>query len=151
VNRARDLQNTPSSDLRPAQLAERARAIAAERESVEATVHDRRFLERNRMGAFLAVAAAGGPDPLLVTLRHKPVRARSGIVLGLVGKGLTYDTGGLSIKPVRSLPGMKFDMSGAAAVLEATAAIAGLGLPIQVVSVVGAVENHLSPAGMRPD
>ena len=72
-------------------------------------------------------------------------------MLGLVGKGLTFDTGGLSLKPARSMTGMKFDMSGAAAVLEATAAIAELELPIQVVTVVGAVENLVSATGMRPD
>jgi len=152
VNRARDLQNTPSNHLGPQQLAERARAIAAEHGSVTATVHDRRFLERRRMGAFLAVAAAGGAQPALITLRHRPPRApRSGAVLGLVGKGLTFDSGGLSLKPARSMTGMKFDMSGASAVLEATAAIAELGLPVEVVTVVGAVENLVSPTGMRPD
>ena len=72
VNRARDLQNTPSNHLGPEQLAERARAIAGEHKTVTATVHDRRFLERRRMGAFLAVAAAGGTQPALITLRHTP-------------------------------------------------------------------------------
>jgi leucyl aminopeptidase len=152
VNRARDLQNTPSNHLGPQQLAERARAIAGEHPTVTATVHDRRFLERRRMGAFLAVAAAGGPQPALITLRHRPPRTpRTGVVLGLVGKGLTFDSGGLSLKPARSMTGMKFDMSGASAVLEATAAIAELELPIQVVTVVGAVENLVSATGMRPD
>jgi leucyl aminopeptidase len=152
TNRARDLQNTPSNLLGPQQLGERARAIASEHASVTATVHDRRFLERRRMGAFLAVAAAGGTQPALITLRHRPPRTpRSDVVLGLVGKGLTFDTGGLSLKPARSMTGMKFDMSGAAAVLEATAAIAELELPIQVVTVVGAVENLVSASGMRPD
>src|SRR5436305_2088990 len=152
VNRARDLQNAPSNHLGPEQLADRARAIAVEYKTVTTTLNDRRFLERRKMGAFLAVAAAGGPQPALITLRHKPAKpAKGGVVLGLVGKGLTYDTGGYSLKPARSMSGMKFDMSGAAAVLEATAAIAELDLPIEVVCVVGAVENLVSPAGMRPD
>jgi leucyl aminopeptidase len=151
VNRARDLQNTPSNHLGPAQLAERAEAIAAEHTTVTANVRDRRFLERKGMGAFLAVAAAGGVEPALITLKHRPKKAPGGVVLGLVGKGLTYDTGGYSLKPARSMTGMKFDMSGAAAVLEATAAIAALELPIQVVTVVGAVENLVSPVAMRPD
>jgi leucyl aminopeptidase len=152
VNRARDLQNTPSNHLGPQQLGERARSIAAEHASVTATVHDRRFLERRRMGAFLAVASAGGTQPALITMRHRPARARqSDVVLGLVGKGLTFDSGGLSLKPARSMTGMKFDMSGAAAVLEATAAIAELDLPVNVVTVVGAVENLVSATGMRPD
>jgi len=151
VNRARDLQNLPSNHLGPEQLAERARSVAVEYETVTATVNDRRFMERRKMGAFLAVAAAGGPRPALITLRHKPAKAAKGVVLGLVGKGLTYDTGGYSLKPARSMSGMKFDMSGAAAVLEATAAIAELDLPIEVVCVVGAVENLVSATGMRPD
>ena len=151
VNRARDLQNAPSNHLGPEQLAERARSIAAEHKTVTATVNDRRFMERRKMGAFLAVAAAGGPQPALITLRHKPAKPAKGIVLGLVGKGLTFDTGGYSLKPARSMTGMKFDMSGAAAVLEATAAIAELHLPIEVVCVVGAVENLVAPNAMRPD
>jgi leucyl aminopeptidase len=151
VNRARDLQNTPSNHLGPDGLAERARAIAAAHKTVTTTVNDRRFLERKKMGAFLAVAAAGGPDPALITLRHRPAKPAKGVVLGLVGKGLTFDTGGYSLKPARSMTGMKFDMSGAAAVLEATAAIAELDLPIEVVTVVGAVENLVSATGMRPD
>jgi leucyl aminopeptidase len=151
VNRARDLQNTPSNHLGPAQLAERAEAIAAEHASVTTNVKDRRFLERKGMGAFLAVAAAGGLEPALITLKHRPKKARGDVVLGLVGKGLTFDTGGYSMKPARSMTGMKFDMGGAAAVLEATAAIAELELPISVVSVVGAVENLVSPVAMRPD
>jgi len=151
VNRARDLQNAPSNHLGPEQLAERARSIAVEYKTVTTTVNDRRFMERRKMGAFLAVAAAGGPGPALITLRHKPAKPARGVVLGLVGKGLTYDTGGYSLKPARSMSGMKFDMSGAAAVLEATAAIAELNLPIEVVCVVGAVENLVSATGMRPD
>src|SRR5436190_591733 len=151
VNRARDLQNAPSNHLGPEQLAERARSIAAEHKTVTATVNDRRFMERRKMGAFLAVAAAGGPQPALITLRHKPAKPAKGIVLGLVGKGLTFDTGGYSLKPARSMTGMKFDMSGAAAVLEATAAIAELHLPIEVVCVVGAVENLVAPNAMRND
>jgi leucyl aminopeptidase len=151
VNRARDLQNTPSNHLGPAQLAERAEAIAAEHASVTTAVRDRRFLERRNMGAFLAVAAAGGVEPALVVLKHRPKKARGDVVLGLVGKGLTFDTGGYSMKPARGMTGMKFDMSGAAAVLEATAAIAALELPLSVVTVVGVVENLVSPVGMRPD
>ena len=77
--------------------------------------------------------------------------AQPAVVLGLVGKGLTFDTGGYSLKPARSMTGMKFDMSGAAAVLEATAAIAELELPIEVVTVVGAVREPVSATGMRPD
>ena len=151
VNRARDLQNTPSHDLGPEQLAERAREIAGEHAAVTARIYDERFLRRNRMGAFLAVSRAASATRLIV-LEHRPPRAREGgLVLGLVGKGITFDTGGLSLKPARSMTGMKFDMSGAAAVLEATAAVAELGLPVRVVTIAGATENLMDASGYRPD
>jgi leucyl aminopeptidase len=151
ANRCRDLQNTPSNDLGPEQLAERAREIAAAHDSVAARVHDERFLRRRRMGAFLAVAR-GSSAARLIVLEHRPARPRPGdVVLGLVGKGLTFDTGGLSLKPPRSMVGMKFDMSGAAAVLEATAAIAELGLPVRVIAVAGATDNLMDRDSMRPD
>jgi len=151
VNRCRNLQNTPSNDLGPEQLAERAREIAAAHAGVTARVHDERFLRRRRMGAFLAVAQAATAARLIV-LEHRPARPKSPeVVLGLVGKGLTYDTGGLSLKPPRSMVGMKFDMSGAAAVLEATAAIAELGLPVRVIAVAGATDNLIDAKAVRPD
>jgi leucyl aminopeptidase len=114
-------------------------------------VHDRAWMERRGMGLFLAVAQGSSRPPLTIVLRHKPRRAKAGIVLGLVGKGLTYDAGGYTLKPARSLIGMKFDMSGAAAVLEATGAIAELGLPIEVVTVIGATENMIGRDAFKTD
>src|SRR6185503_14898758 len=114
-------------ELGPEELAERAREIAAGDSRLRCKVLDERGIARHRMGAFLAVAQGSG----------RPPKARSGMTLGIVGKGLTYDSGGYSIKPVGSLATMKFDMSGGAAALEAAAAIAELGLPINVVTVVG--------------
>ena len=151
TNRARDLQNTPSNDMGPVQLAERAQAIAAGHASLTARVHDQRFMRSRGMGAFLAVAQAA-TETRLIVLEHRPPRPRRDApVLGLVGKGITFDSGGLSLKPARSMTGMKFDMSGAAAVLEATAAIAELGLPLRVVTVAGATENLVDSHGYRPD
>jgi leucyl aminopeptidase len=142
VSRARDLQNTPSRDMTPADLGERAKSIAREHRLVTATVRDQRWIEANGMGAFAAVAQANNSPARLITMRYRPARPRRrDVVLGLVGKGVTFDSGGLSIKPARSMIGMKYDMSGAAAVIEATAAIAELGLPVQVVTVAGATEN----------
>jgi leucyl aminopeptidase len=114
-------------------------------------VHDRAWMERRGMGLFLAVAQGSSRPPQTIVLRHKPRRAKAGVVLGLVGKGLTYDSGGYTLKPARSLIGMKFDMSGAAAVLEATGAIAELGLPIEVVTVIGATENMIGRDAFKTD
>lgn len=152
VNRTRDLQNTPSNHLGPAELAERAREIARGQGTLTARVHDERWLRSQRMGAFAAVAQASSRGARMIVLRHRPPRARrKDVVLGLVGKGITYDSGGLSMKPARAQVGMKYDMSGAAAVLEATAAIAELGLPINVVTVAGATENLVDAAGFKVD
>jgi leucyl aminopeptidase len=151
TNRARDLQNTPPRDMGPQELAERAKELAKEHPSLTVRVHDRAWMERRGMGLFLAVAQGSSRPPLTIVLRHKPRRARAGVVLGLVGKGLTYDSGGYTLKPARSLIGMKFDMSGAAAVLEATGAIAELGLPIEVVTVIGATENMIGMSAFKTD
>ncbi len=152
LNRARDLQNTPSNHLGPEQLAERAREIAAAHPTLKVEVRDERWMRGKGMGALLAVAQANGAPARLIGLRHTPSRPkRRDVVLGLVGKGVTFDSGGLSIKPARSLVGMKYDMSGAAAVLEATAAIAELGLPVRVVTIAGATENLIDSRGFKVD
>jgi leucyl aminopeptidase len=151
TNRARDLQNTPSRDMGPQELAERARELAKLHATLTARVHDRAWMERRGMGLFVAVAQGSSRPPLTIVLRHKPRRARAGVVLGLVGKGLTYDAGGYTLKPARAQVGMKFDMSGAAAVLEATGAIAELGLPIEVVTVIGATENLIGRDAFKND
>src|SRR4051812_28575761 len=128
VNRARDLQHTPPNDLGPQELAERASEIAKGSTALRAKVLDERGIARLKMGAFLAVAQGSGRPPRLIELHHRPARPRAKAVLGIVGKGLTYDSGGYSIKPPASLTTMKFDMSGAAAALEATGASPELGL-----------------------
>ena len=151
TNRARDLQNTPPRDLGPQELAERAKELAKQHPSLTVRVHDRAWMERRGMGLFLAVGQGSSKPPLTIVLRHKPRKAKAGVVLGLVGKGLTYDSGGYTLKPARALVGMKFDMSGAAAVLEATGAIAELGLPIEVVTVIGATENMIGMSAFKTD
>jgi len=99
TNRARDLQNTPPRDMGPQELADRARELAKEHSTLTARVHDRAWMERRGMGLFLAVAQGSSRPPLTIVLRHKPRRAKAGVVLGLVGKGLTYDAGGYTLKP----------------------------------------------------
>ena len=135
VNRARDLQHMPPNQLGPEQLAERAREIAAAHPTLRVEVWDERKIAARGMGAFAAVDQASSRPARLIVLRHTPrstARTARDVVLGMVGKGLTYDSGGYSLKPATAMTGMKFDMSGAAAVLEASDAIAELQLPLQV-------------------
>jgi leucyl aminopeptidase len=152
VNRARDLQNTPANHLTPTALGRRAQEVAATYESVTCEVVGREEIVARGMGAFAAVAAGTAEEPALITLRHEPAGATAADapVLGLVGKGVTFDSGGISIKPGSGMADMKYDMTGAAAVIEAVGAIAALGLPVRVVGVVGATENLLGPAAMKP-
>jgi leucyl aminopeptidase len=145
TNAARDLQNAPGNELTPARLAERARALAG----VEVDVWGRDQIEAAGMGAFAAVARGSDEEPQLITIRYDPPEV-AGPVLGYVGKGVTFDSGGISIKPAMKMSEMKFDMSGAAAVLEATGAIARLGLPVRVVGVLGATENLPSGRSVKP-
>jgi leucyl aminopeptidase len=148
VNAARDLQNAPANLLTPTALADRARELAAEL-GLQVDVMGRADIEAAGMGSFAGVARGSDEEPALITLRYEPADA-TGPVLGFVGKAVTFDSGGISIKPARSMHEMKFDMSGGAAVLEATGAIARLGLPVRVIGVVGATENLLSGRSMKP-
>jgi leucyl aminopeptidase len=145
ANAARDLQNAPGNELTPTALAERARSLAG----VQVEVWGRDQIVTAGMGAMAAVAQGSEEEPQLITIRYEPADV-AGPVLGYVGKGVTFDSGGISIKPPLKMSEMKFDMSGAAAVLEATAAIAALGLPVRLVSVIGATENLLSGRSMKP-
>jgi leucyl aminopeptidase len=150
INRARDLQNTPANVMTPTALGARAEEIAASHDTLTAEVVGRTGIEALGMGAFAAVAQGTDEEPALIVLRHEPAAAATGPVLGLVGKGVTFDSGGISIKPAGSMADMKYDMSGGAAVLEAVGAIAALELPVRIVAVVGATENLLGPRAMKP-
>jgi leucyl aminopeptidase len=144
VNLARDLQNTPANHMTPTELARRAQAI----EGVECEVWGRAEIEAAGMGAFAGVAQGSAEEPALITLRYDG--GGDGPTLGLVGKAVTFDAGGISIKPAMKMSEMKFDMSGGAAVLGATAAIARLGLPVKLVSVIGSCENLVDGRSMKP-
>jgi leucyl aminopeptidase len=143
VNAARDLQNTPPNEMAPRHLADAARVLG---ELPGVTVE---VIERLGMGSFACVARGSHEEPALITLRYDGPNA-TGPVLGLVGKGVTFDTGGISIKPANKMSEMKFDMSGGAAVLGAIEAIAELRLPVRVVGVVGATENMPSGHAVKP-
>jgi leucyl aminopeptidase len=149
ANAARDLQNLPANVATPSFLAERAAEIAAEHETLEVELLDREAIVARGMGAFAAVAQGSHIEPRLVVLRHRPPNA-SGPHLGYVGKAVTFDTGGISIKPSAKMQEMKFDMSGGAAVIEATGAIARLGLPVTLTAVVPSTENMPSGHAVKP-
>jgi leucyl aminopeptidase len=147
-NRARDLQSLPSNVATPTYLSQRAREIASQHETVTAEVLGRDEIAAKEMGGLVAVSQGTAEEPKLIVLRH--AGGGSGPTLGLVGKGVTFDTGGISIKPSAAMHEMKMDMSGAAAVLEAVRAIADLGLELDVVAVVPATENMPSGAAIKP-
>jgi leucyl aminopeptidase len=149
VNLARDLQNRPANDLTPTRLADQATQVASWHDALTLEVMDRKEIEAAGMGAFAGVARGSEEEPRLITLRYDGPGA-TGPVLGFVGKAVTFDSGGISIKPGNKMSDMKFDMSGGAAVLGATAAIARLGLPVRLVSVIGATENLPSGRSMKP-
>jgi leucyl aminopeptidase len=147
-NRARDLQNTPANVATPSFLAARAEEIAAGFDSLSVEVLGRPELEEKGMGGILAVSQGGPEEPKMIVLRYSG--GGSAPTLGLIGKGVTFDTGGISLKPGAGMQEMKMDMSGAAAVLETVAAIGELDLPIDVVAVCPATENMPSGTAIKP-
>ena len=147
-NYARTLGNLPGNVATPSYLAEQAQQLAAER-GLRCTVLGPEELRAEGMGALLAVAAGSAQEPRLIVLEHRG-GADDARPLVLLGKGLTFDSGGISIKPAASMEEMKFDMSGGAAVLAALGAVAELGLPVNVVGVVPSSENLLAGAAMKP-
>jgi leucyl aminopeptidase len=150
VNRARELANEPANELTPEQLAARAEEIAASSPHLRAEASGRERLAELGMGAFGAVAQGSLNPPRLIVLRYDPPSASDDVVLGLVGKAVTFDTGGISIKPALYMEDMKGDMAGGAAVLAGIGAVAEIELPIRVLGVVGATENMVSGASYRP-
>ncbi len=149
ANDARDLQNLPANVATPTFLAERAGEIADDHESLEVELLDRDAIVSRGMGAFAAVAQGSHVEPRLIVLRYRPANA-TGPHLGYVGKAVTFDTGGISIKPSAKMQEMKFDMSGGAAVIESMAGIARLGLPATVTAVVPSTENMPSGHAVKP-
>ena len=148
VNFVRDTVNQTPEDVTPLTMSKTAREIA-ESSSLSVKIYGEKYLKDKRMGAFLAVSKASPYPPQLIHLIHKPKNAKQKIVL--VGKGLTYDTGGLSLKPSDSMLTMKMDKAGGCAVLGIMKAIAELSLPIEVHGIVGAVENAIGQHAYKPD
>jgi leucyl aminopeptidase len=152
VNRARDLQNRPGNDLTPTALGAYAKALEQELEGVSVEVEGRDAIIARGMGAFAAVAQGSEQEPALITIKYDGTgEGGSGApTLGIVGKAVTFDSGGISLKPGPKMAEMKFDMSGGAAAIEAVSAIARLKLPLKLVAVVGATENLPSGRSIKP-
>ncbi len=144
----RDLQNEPGNSMTPTRLAEEANRLARRR-GLRCRVFRRPELRRMRMSALLAVAQGSEEPPALIVLEWTP-RRRARERIALVGKGITFDSGGISIKPWKDMWDMKYDMSGGAAVLGAVKAAAELELPIGLLAVVPATENLPSGGALKP-
>jgi leucyl aminopeptidase len=149
VNAARDLQNRPANDLTPSALAEHAVSLAGDIEQLTVQTEGRDAIRARGMNAFAAVAQGSEQEPALITMRYEGSSARSPL-LAFVGKAVTFDSGGISLKPGAKMAEMKFDMSGGAAVIEALAAVARLRLPVRLLAVVGATENLPSGRSVKP-
>jgi leucyl aminopeptidase len=148
TNAARDLVNEPGNTLTPSELARRAAAMAR-RSGVRCRVLAPAELTRMGAGALLGVARGSHEPPRMIVLEYRGRRG-AGPHLGLVGKGITFDSGGISLKPAENMEAMKGDMAGGAAVLAATCAVARLGLPIAVTAVIPATENLPSGTALKP-
>lgn len=147
VTFARDLVNTPPGDLRPSGFAEQVKS-AGEAAGLAVSVIDADQLRADASGGILAVGQGSDDPPRLIKLSYEPAGATAH--LALVGKGITFDSGGLSLKPPKSMETMKCDMSGAAAVAAAMIAIAAEGLPIRVTGWLAVAENMPSGSAQRP-
>ncbi len=150
-NIARDLSNEPANALPPAELARAAQKVGRET-GLRVKVLDVAQLEKRKMGAILAVGGGSANPPRLIVMEHRPPgkRPKGERPFCLVGKGITFDSGGISIKPSAGMDEMKHDMSGAAAVVGAMRAVALLKLPYPVVGVIAAAENMPSGTAYRP-
>jgi leucyl aminopeptidase len=149
-NRARDLGNTPGNDLPPAALAGYARELASRTKGVELDVLDGPQIRESGMGAFTAVAQGSVQEPRLIKLTYEGPGSGDAPRLGLIGKAITFDSGGISLKSNQSMHEMKFDMAGGAAVIEAIGALAELRAPVRVLGIVGAAENLPGGAAVKP-
>src|ERR1700733_2344934 len=151
-NRARDLGNTPSNDLPPSALANYAEELAG-RLGLRHTVLGEGAIREEGMGAFAAVAQGSDQSARLIRLDYdgRPEGIDGDLpLLALIGKAVTFDSGGLSLKTAASMPEMKFDMCGGAAVIEAIGALAELGAPVRAMGLIGATENMPSGTAMKP-
>jgi len=146
---ARDLVNHPGNSATPSFLADRAKALA-KKTGIDCTVLDRNTARNLGMGAFLAVARGSDEPPRFIILEYKPRAKKTPPPIVLIGKAITFDSGGISLKPAQDMDEMKTDMAGGAAVLGALQACAGLQLPLHVVGLIPATENLPSGRALKP-
>ena len=148
-NFTRDLVNEPSNRMTPTILADRAKKMAAE-VGLKCEVYGADKIKELKMGAFWSVAQGSDEPPALIVLRYEPVGAPERPVLGLVGKGITFDTGGISIKPADGMEKMKYDMAGGATMIGAMRAIALLKPKVKITAIICATENMPSGKAQKP-
>jgi leucyl aminopeptidase len=149
INLTRDIVNEIPAEITPIKMSEIAKEIA-KNSNLKVKVYGEKFLEKEKMGAFLAVSKASPYPPQLIHFIYKPKnKAKKKIVL--VGKGLTYDSGGLSIKPGNSMVTMKSDKSGASAIFGIMQAVSKLDFPYEIHGIVGATENMIGQHAYKPD
>jgi leucyl aminopeptidase len=149
VSLQRDLANLPANVCTPTYLADQARALGKQYTSLRVQVLDEAAIKKQKMGCLLAVAQGSHEPPRFIVIEHRAGKADSAPVV-LVGKGVTFDTGGISLKDPANMDEMKFDMSGAAAVMASMSLVAKLRLPIRVIGLIAAVENMPSGHAVKP-
>jgi leucyl aminopeptidase len=145
---ARDLANRPGNDLTPEALASAAKEITEGVGGLRVTILAKKDLLKEKMGGILGVAQGSEQEPRLIVIEHRPKKPKKSIVL--VGKGVTFDSGGISLKPAKGMEAMKSDMAGAATVLGVMRAVAELELPLKVVGLVPTAENLPSGTALKP-
>lgn len=152
VNFARDLQNEPASTLRPFELAKRVRS-GLSKTGIRVTIFDEDEIKKRKMGGLLAVGKGSAAKPRFIVLKYKPTtksKKKSQKRIALVGKGITYDTGGVCVKPPQGMVEMKADMSGAAVVAGILLTAARIKIPMEIIGIIPAAENMISGEAMRP-
>ncbi|TGM85461.1 leucyl aminopeptidase [Leptospira licerasiae] len=149
VNGARFIAHLPANHFTPEEFVSRSKEIAKEA-GLKITVMDEPQLKKEKMGGILAVSQGSDKKPKMIVLEYNPPKTKSKKKLALIGKGLTFDSGGISIKPAQDMHEMKYDMCGAAAVIHAIGAIAELGISVPVIAAIGVAENMPDAAALKP-
>jgi len=148
IQLTRDLANRPGNDLTPEGLAAAAAEMAEDAGGLRVTILGMKELQKEKMGGILGVAQGSAEEPRLIVIEHRPKKPKKSVVI--VGKGVTFDSGGISIKAAKGMEDMKFDMAGGATVIGIMRAVAHLELPIKVVGLVPTAENMPSGTAIKP-
>jgi leucyl aminopeptidase len=149
LNESRYVEHLPANHFTPEEFVERSKEIAKENK-LKITVFDESKLEKEKMGGILSVCQGSDKKPKLIILEYNPKNAKTKEKLALIGKGLTFDAGGISLKPAGEMHEMKYDMCGAAAVIHAIGAISSLGIPVPVIAAIGVAENMPDASAIKP-